>query len=715
MKKLIVTVIAIALSASACIFPALAADNTNLLPNNSVETVANGNPANWIPTKWGNNSAELSYKIDGHTGSRSLHVEMKGHIDGDSKWMHTPISAKKSTSYTYSSWYKSNTTTEVDIQYTNAAGVTSYAYIGWLPASADWKQFSMEFTTPADADRMSVMHIIAMNGWLQTDDFELIETPLSTTDSSNLVANGSLETANGTNPIAWNTNTWGSNTAKFDYNTTGRDSGRSVTVTISKYTSGDAKWYANPVSITGGASYIYRDYYKSTINSRVVAAYIDANGNYSYVELPSTESASDWTEYTTTFTAPIGATKVSIFHIIDDRGSLTLDDVSIKPEQVAPIEVTIPNASMEIAKDASTPEGWRGSNWGTNTVSYQYLNEGHNSSRSTKVTINSYTDGDAKWMFDPITTLEPGQQYRFSTWYKTNVIPQPVAMFNMADGSTRYFGMPTTRPAADSAANWQYYTDTFSVPEGTVSASIFLFINQVGWLQTDDYRIVDYKPTGFNRPLLSLTFDDGHEDNVTTALPLLNQYGFKTTQCYATRYIEGKPKAITDGVKAFYNSGHEICSHTVSHPFMTSLNSTDLTYELEHSKTYLENLVGVPVRNFATPYGDYDARVVNEIKKHYQSHRSVDEGYNSKDNFDSYNIRVQNILSTTTADQVNRWIAKAQADKTWLVLVYHRVANDPGPYDSYIDDFAAQLSVIKASGITVMTYQDALTETTSQL
>lgn len=141
---------------------------------------------------------------------------------------------------------------------------------------------------------------------------------------------------------------------------------------------------------------------------------------------------------------------------------------------------------------------------------------------------------------------------------------------------------------------------------------------------------------------------------------------------------------------------------------MTQLNATTLDYELLHSKTYLEKLIGKPVPNFATPYGDYNASVVNGIKKYYASHRSVDEGYNSKDNFNIYNLRVQNVLDTTTAAEVENWINTAKANKTWLILVYHRVANDPGPYDTTPTLFAQHLEKIKASGISVKTLQEAL-------
>jgi peptidoglycan/xylan/chitin deacetylase (PgdA/CDA1 family) len=202
---------------------------------------------------------------------------------------------------------------------------------------------------------------------------------------------------------------------------------------------------------------------------------------------------------------------------------------------------------------------------------------------------------------------------------------------------------------------------------------------------------------------------------------VLNQYGFKTTQCFATSFIEGVADQATTNVLAFYNSGHEVCSHTVTHPQLTTLDEATLQYELQHSKQYLESVIGRSVPNFASPYGDYNEHVNDVIKGLYASHRTVDEGYNSKDNFDPYRLRVQNILVGTTAAQVQAWIAQAQADKTWLILVYHRVVDTarsaeagyetPGPFDSSLVDFQAQMAAVAQSGIAVKTYQDALTIT----
>lgn len=689
------------------------AEGANLIANNTVEAGTTA-PSNWSQSRWGTNTATLSY-ITRTASNKALRVDMTARTDGDAKWMHDAANIAPTTSYTYSSWYRSNTATEIDLQYTDTAGNVSYAYVASVPAHSTGTTLTYTFVTPASAAKVSVMHIIAGPGYLETDDFNLTPTPTAPIDQDNLILNGSFETANVGSPVNWSKNAWGTNTAAFSYETAGRTGTRSAKVTMSAYTSGDAKWYADASAVTAGKSYTYRDYYKSTVATRVVLAFQNTAGAYTYQEVAGAPASTAWAEYSATFTVPAGLTNVSVYHVISSVGTLTIDDASLYVALPATTEPVVPNASLETA-NGSAPAKWSPSKWGNNTANYQYMNEGRTGSKSVKVTVSNYVDGDAKWYFEPITTLQPGSQYRFTTYYKTNATtPHAVAMFIMNDGTERYMSMPNAQPAANASTTWQKYSDTFSVPAGAVSASAFLFIAQNGWLQTDDYSLSSYSPNGFSRALLTMTFDDGHEENATTALPILNKYGLKTTQCFATSFIEGQSQSVKNGVLAFKNSGHEICSHTVTHPFLTTTTGTNLTYELQHSQSYLKSLTGQAVTNFASPYGDYDVRVINEIKKYYRSHRSVDEGYNSKDNFNIYSLRVQNILDTTTAAQITEWIHQAQTDRTWLILVYHRVADDPGPYDTYKSAFAGQVQAIKSSGITVKTYNDALNELTPQL
>lgn len=575
--------------------------------------------------------------------------------------------------------------------------------------------YSVDWDTATAADGQHTVTATARNsaGLTATDTTTVTVNNAVAPATTNLVPNPSLETTNATNPALpanWTTSSWGTNTPVFTYPVAGNGSAKAARVAISAYTNGDAKWAFDAQSVEANATYKVSGSYRANTATDVFLAVTDQTGAITYPYLGTLAASATWQTAAFEYKAAANASTLTVFHVINSIGWLEIDDMSVSKKAVS--TSLLPNNSLEEASTPTQPLKWSGSAWGTNTRSFEYMNEGRTGNRSVKVTVSNYVDGDAKWYAEPITTLERGKDYRFSTWYKTNTSPSVVAMFTADDGTVRYAGLP--KPQPNGTSNWQAYSDTFNVPLDVKSVSVFMFIGSNGYLQTDDYDIVKYQSVGFNRPLLTLTFDDGEEDNVTTALPRMNAYGIKSTQCYATKFIEGNA-ANTQAVLDFYNNGHEICSHSVSHPFSTQLSPAQLADELTRSKQILESIIGTPVRNFATPYGDYNAAVTAEIMKNYGSHRTVDTGYNSKDNFDITRIRTQNMLSTTTIEEYQSWITRAQAENTWLVLLYHRVANNPGPYDTMIADFDNQLAALKASGIAVVTWQQALDEIKPQL
>ncbi len=61
----------------------------------------------------------------------------------------------------------------------------------------------------------------------------------------------------------------------------------------------------------------------------------------------------------------------------------------------------------------------------------------------------------------------------------------------------------------------------------------------------------------------------------------------------------------------------EIGSHSHSHPMLSRCSPSQVEAELSASKQALEAIVQRPVTAFAYPYGDYDARVVDAVRRHY--------------------------------------------------------------------------------------------------
>lgn len=574
-------------------------------------------------------------------------------------------------------------------------------------------------------------------------------TPTLVGNGPNLIANPSADEANGTLPQDWQQDKWATNTPTFTYKTDGH-TGRSLYVDMKNRQSGDAKWTFKAVTLNANTKYTFKDFYKASVGTELVVQYQDTAGNYTYEWLLTAPASTAWKEIGAAFTAPANVKQATVFHVIAKNGWLQTDDsylgltdAPVTPPVLPPTPPTppvvpptppipptppappvtppavgggiVPNASVETVDlaNAAKPADWAANSWGTNTPTFSYANTGQQGNRSLRVEVTSRTSGDAKWSFTP-QKVTAGKTYQFSDYYQSNVVTEVDAAVTLTNGTTQYFYMGTVQPST----GWQKFSSQFTMPANADTVTVFHVLYSVGWLNTDSFSFAPMDSVGFNRALVSLTFDDAWRSIYTNGLPAMQKYGFVSTQ-YLLSGITNDPEYMTLAMmKAFRDSGHEIAAHTIDHEDLTLLTQAQAIAELNQSKQDLQQWLGVNVNNFASPYGSTNATVIDLIKQYYDSHRGVQPGFNAKGLFDPYNIQVQNVVNTTTTDQIAAWVAKAQADKTWLVLVYHEVSNNPIGGDQYYltpAQLDAQMAAVKASGVTVQTIAQALAEITPQL
>ena len=62
-------------------------------------------------------------------------------------------------------------------------------------------------------------------------------------------------------------------------------------------------------------------------------------------------------------------------------------------------------------------------------------------------------------------------------------------------------------------------------------------------------------------------------------------------------------------IREWLAAGHEIGSHTLTHPFLTRISPQRAREEISASKKKLEDRFGRPVRHFCYPYGDWNPAV----------------------------------------------------------------------------------------------------------
>jgi peptidoglycan/xylan/chitin deacetylase (PgdA/CDA1 family) len=284
-------------------------------------------------------------------------------------------------------------------------------------------------------------------------------------------------------------------------------------------------------------------------------------------------------------------------------------------------------------------------------------------------------------------------------------------MLKDSEGKSHYISLDTT-PAS---SNWSTYTQRFFVPMNVSEILISHPLASIGWLETDNYSLVRTTPDQYNHALVSLTFDDGWESIHQNALPLMKRYGITSTQYLVSGFLgQIKEYMSQNQVYDFENAGHEIASHTVDHPDLTQLTSQAADKELNTSRDNLTKCYA-PVTDFAPPFGAVSGNQIMKVKGLYQTSRSTQDGFNSKDTFNPFELKVQNIRSDTSPSQISAWLETAKMNHVWLILVYHQVIENGGEFSRSPRNFESDLQSVIASGITVKTVHGAFTEVSSQV
>lgn len=168
---------------------------------------------------------------------------------------------------------------------------------------------------------------------------------------------------------------------------------------------------------------------------------------------------------------------------------------------------------------------------------------------------------------------------------------------------------------------------------------------------------------------IAVTFDDGYQDNLSNALPLLEKYNIPAT-VFVTTELLGKKASFEWDMEykevdraTFLNedeirvlSKHpliEIGAHTNQHSRLSNLSKEEQKKDILQSKEILEKIISKRVTLFAYPFGgvyDFDGTTKNIVKE-----LGFDFAYSnvqtfSRNNGDSFCIPRLNIRECTISE-----------------------------------------------------------------
>lgn len=124
----------------------------------------------------------------------------------------------------------------------------------------------------------------------------------------------------------------------------------------------------------------------------------------------------------------------------------------------------------------------------------------------------------------------------------------------------------------------------------------------------------------YGKKFISITLDDGYEDNLTVAYPIFKKYNIPFCIFIAKSYIrEGKaPYVFMTEEQIREINKDPLCtigSHTVTHRRLYNLMPEMQLQEITECKTWLEEILQEPVPYFAYPYGSYTIVTIKALRE----------------------------------------------------------------------------------------------------
>jgi len=156
-----------------------------------------------------------------------------------------------------------------------------------------------------------------------------------------------------------------------------------------------------------------------------------------------------------------------------------------------------------------------------------------------------------------------------------------------------------------------------ALKENRLVVSVNTFYRQMEFLKKHNYNVIplekipDFILNKKKIPpkTIAISFDDGYKDNYLYAFPILKKYNLFATIFLVVNDIDKPDRLNWQEIFEMKNSGLiSFGSHTISHPYLTSLDEDKLKSEIFDSKRILEEKLFSPVKTFAYPAGFFNQK-----------------------------------------------------------------------------------------------------------
>jgi hypothetical protein len=202
---------------------------------------------------------------------------------------------------------------------------------------------------------------------------------------------------------------------------------------------------------------------------------------------------------------------------------------------------------------------------------------------------------------------------------------------------------------------------------------------------------------------LSITFDDGLNSHVANASPIMSLLDLNGTFFVTIDNVGISYGASWAEWQLVANNGHEIASHSKTHPDLRTLDPDQLYEEVVMSKAYIEdNLTDVRCQTFSYPMGLYNETIMDLVRQHYISARQDRHNITAQPGPvpisppDMYSIVPVEFGTGETASELDGLVDDTITSGGWLVEMIHAVGS--GGYDPVdLGQFSSHMQYVASS------------------
>jgi hypothetical protein len=179
----------------------------------------------------------------------------------------------------------------------------------------------------------------------------------------------------------------------------------------------------------------------------------------------------------------------------------------------------------------------------------------------------------------------------------------------------------------------------------------------------------------FKTAAVSYTLDDDCTNQLPIAVPMFDKYNYKVTLFTVIDWNPNWP-----GLLAASNNGHEIGSHTNTHPTLNTISVSSQNTELGQSQATINSKIP-NVKCVTVAYPNCVEGDLPTIKSYYIAGRTCNnqvELATPNDFYDVGSIITGTLGVVHVAADFNAKVAAAKASKGWCVFLTHGIDNDGG-------------------------------------